>query len=371
MSILQNRKKTVFPQRLQSKLHLNIKMKLLAGVLASWVSAQYSNFYDYDQTYYGKSQVAQSEGYSPEVASVARTLGNGRICWSCLEETYTKCLLDDFSATTMRGDEKRHGAVYCQGEDYFCYISERRIIRHSENEWNYENGNPWQATNPIDVDHAELINGLAGADPSTEVRVQMGCQQPLSCLRQQWQNYQIQMGKSFQQGTVALVDGAYVPVGSQTEVRSGLCRHHNAWVDHASGLHTVNDQWRKHSWMGDTSQPGNGKVQDQGWGDRRFGAIERHFQRGKATESVCHHCCDPYLEYNAKGCNNVAATAYAVAAVDRVDETAEATDEANIFLLRPASETSLDWSSASGKPQYHGAFRNPHTQREKEVLGTT
>merc|ERR1712210_36800 len=137
------------------KLHLNIKMKLLAGVLASWVSAQYS-FYDYEQTYYasGKSQVAQSEGDSPEVASVARTLGNGRICWSCLEETYTACL----SGTAVRGDAKRHGAAYCQGEDYFCYISERRIIRHNENEWNYENGNPWQ-DDTTSIDHAELING--------------------------------------------------------------------------------------------------------------------------------------------------------------------------------------------------------------------
>merc|ERR1712193_493002 len=251
------------------KLHLNIRMKLLAGVLASWVSAQYS-FYDYEQTYYasGKSQVAQSEGDSPEVASVARTLGNGRICWSCLEETYTACL----GNTAVKGDEKRHGAAHCQGEDYFCYISERRIIRHNENEWNYENGNPWQ-DDTSSKDHAELING-------SELRVQMGCQQPLSCLRQ-----------------------------------------HYAWQDHASGTHVVDDEWRKFSWMNDASQPGNGKLETEGWGDRRFGATERHFQRGKGTESVCHYCCDPYLEYNAKGCNNVAATAY-VADVDRVDVAA-------------------------------------------------
>merc|ERR1712193_9226 len=258
------------------KLHLNIRMKLLAGVLASWVSAQYS-FYDYEQTYYasGKSQVAQSEGDSPEVASVARTLGNGRICWSCLEETYTACL----GNTAVKGDEKRHGAAYCQGEDYFCYISERRIIRHNENEWNYENGNPWQD------------------DTSSK--------------------------------------------------------------DHASGTHVVDDEWRKFSWMNDASQPGNGKLETEGWGDRRFGATERHFQRGKGTESVCHYCCDPYLEYNAKGCNNVAATAYVAA---------ESADEANPFMLRSATKGSLDWAGASGKPQYHGAFRNPHTQREKEVL---
>jgi hypothetical protein len=342
-------------------------MKLLAGVLASWVSAQYSNFYDYEQTYYGKSQVAQSEGLGPEVASVARTLGNGRICWSCLEESYADCL----GCSAVRGDAERHGAVYCQGEDYFCYISERRIIRHNENEWNYENGNPWQAS-IVNVDHAELLNGHADGDPSTELRVQMGCQQPLSCLRQQWQNYQIQMGVSFQQTSVKAVDDTYVPVGSQTEVRSGLCRHHSAWIDHASGTHVVNDEWRKYSWMGDTSQPGNGKTETQGWGDRRFGATERHFQRGKGTESVCHHCCDPYLEYNANGCNNVAATAMAVTAgtkITRFDAVAHATDdEANMFLKRPADKTSLDWTSASGKPQYHGAFRNPHTQREKEAL---
>jgi len=338
-------------------------MKLLAGVLASWVSAQYS-FYDYEQTYYasGKSQVAQSEGDSPEVASVARTLGNGRICWSCLEETYTACL----SGTAVRGDAKRHGAAYCQGEDYFCYISERRIIRHNENEWNYENGNPWQ-DDTTSIDHAELINGHGDADPSTELRVQMGCQQPLSCLRQQWQNYQIQMGKTFYQGTVNAADDAVVPAGSQTEVRSGLCRHHYAWQDHASGTHVVNDEWRKFSWMNDASQPGNGKLETEGWGDRRFGATERHFQRGKGTESVCHYCCDPYLEYNAEGCNKVVATTY-VGAVDRVDVAAETADEANPFMLRSSKKGSVDWAGASGKPQYHGAFRNPHTQREKEVL---
>jgi len=338
-------------------------MKLLAGVLASWVSAQYS-FYDYEQTYYGKSQVAQSEGDSPEVASVARTLGNGRICWSCLEESYTACLAAH-DPNTSKGDALRHGAVYCQGEDYFCYISERRIIRHNENEWNYENGNEWQSSTSS-IDHAELMNGHSGGDPSTELRVQMGCQQPLSCLRQQWQNYQIQMGKAMIQASVSAVDGVYVPVGSQTEVRSGLCRHHNAWEDHASGTHVVNDEWRKFSWMGDDSQPGNGKNVTEGWGDRRFGATERHFQRGKGTESVCHHCCDPYLEYNASGCNNVAATDFSGDAdLAKIDG---ATDENNIFLKRPADKTSLDWTSGTDKPQYHGAFRNPHTQRKKEAL---
>lgn len=334
-------------------------MKLLAGVLAGWVSAQYP-FYDYDQSYNnyaGKSQVAQSAGDSPEVASVARALGNGRICWSCLEESYEKCL----DTAPTRGDELRHGAVYCQGEDYFCYISERRIIRHNENEWNYENGNPW--VSPADVKHGELMEGHADGDPSTEVRVQMGCQQPLSCLRQQWQNYQIQMGTAFHQDNASGVDGAYVPVGSQTEVRSGACRHHSAWVDHESGTDVVDDQWRKYSWMDADSQPGNGKGETEGWGDRRFGAIERHFQRGKGTESVCHYCCDPYLEYSASGCNNVAASAY-----DAIADLSDAVDNANIFLSRPADKDSNDWSSNTNKPQYHGAFRNPHTQKAKGSL---
>jgi len=333
-------------------------MKLLAGVLASWVSAQ-TSFYDYEQTYYGKSQVAQSAGLGPEVASVARTLGNGRICWSCLEESYTDCLGTD----KVRGDAERHGAVYCQGEDYFCYISERRIIRHNENEWNYEDGNPWQS-DTSDRNHAELLNGHAGDGPSTELRVQMGCQQPLSCLRQQWQNYQIQMGVAMIQANVAGVDNAYVPVGSQTEVRSGLCRHHYAWQDHASGMHLVDDEWRNFSWMGASSQPGNGKTATEGWGDRRFGATERHFQRGKGTESTCHYCCDPYLEYDASGCNKDAATTF-TSTLARVDG---ADDETNIFLKRPANKGSLDWTSAANQPQYHGAFRNPHTQREKEAL---
>ena len=31
--------------------------------------------------------------------------------------------------------------------------------------------------------------------PNTNIRVQMGCQQPQACLRQQHQNYKIQIGK--------------------------------------------------------------------------------------------------------------------------------------------------------------------------------
>ena len=341
-------------------------MKLLAGVLAGWVSAQYP-YYDYDQIYTGKSQADQSGGAlftghtnSPEVASVARALGNGRICWSCLEESYANCL----GANAVRGDAERHGAVYCQGEDYFCYISERRIIRHAENEWNYEQGAPWQTVSA--VNHGELLNGAASGP--TEVRVQMGCQQPLSCLRQQWQNYQIQIGVAFHQDNSTQVDAQYVPVGSQTEVRSGACRHHYAWNDHEDGTFTVDDEWRAFSWMEADTQSGNSKASAQGWGDRRFGATERHFQRGKGTESVCHYCCDPYLEYNAEGCNHVAAEGFVASGAGQIADFSGAVKDSNIFLKRPANDHSKDWSSNTNYPQYHGAFRNPHTQVAKGIL---
>lgn len=315
---------------------------------------------DYYQNWYadidaGRSQVSQSEGTSNFVASVARTLGNGRICWTCdSDQGYSACLAGTAS----------QGPVYCQGEDYFCFISERRIIRHDENDFNFEFGAPWSAASARF--HQERLNGFA-ANSDGMIKITMGCQQPLSCLRQQWQNYQIVMGKTFYHGYNATkVDEAYVPAASQTEVRSGLCRHHRAWQDYASGIMTgeMDDEWRRFSWMGENSQSGNGKNAQNGWGDRRFGATENWQHRGKGTESVCHFCCDPYLEFNSNGCNHVAATAFKNA-VGSSGVLNGAAVEANIYLAQPSNSNSFAWS---GPNQYHGAFRNPHTQVAKSAL---
>ncbi|CAG5109907.1 Oidioi.mRNA.OKI2018_I69.chr2.g4376.t1.cds [Oikopleura dioica] len=320
---------------------------------------------DYYQNWYPeitqKSQVDQSGGNSTLVGSVARALGNGRICWTCdTDAGYTACLAD----TIQNGDALRHGASYCQGEDYFCFISERRIIRHDENDFNFEYGAPWSADEARH--HQERLNGFP-ANSDGAIKVTMGCQQPLSCLRQQWQNYQIVMGKSFYHGyNATLVDEAYVPAGSQTEVRSGLCRHYRAWQDYASGIPSgsISDSWRRFSWMEEDTQSGNGKSSQNGWGDRRFGSIERWQHRGKGTESVCYYCCDPYLDYNAKGCNHVAATAFK-SAVGSSGLLNGSPVEGNIFLAQPSNSKSSVWS---GPSQYHGAFRNPHTQVAKESL---
>merc|ERR1739848_702195 len=57
-------------------------------------------------------------------------IGNGRICWNCNERNYGDCLN---TGGPNLGDPARHGASYCIGEEYFCYIQERRIIRHDGN----------------------------------------------------------------------------------------------------------------------------------------------------------------------------------------------------------------------------------------------
>ena len=176
------------------------------------------NAVDYFQNLYsdqnsGRSQVSQTEGASQFVASIARTLGNGRICWTCdSDQGYSACL-----ASTAN-----QGPVYCQGEDYFCFISERRIIRHGENDFNFEFGAPWSAASARF--HQERLNGFA-ANSDGMIKIQMGCQQPLSCLRQQWQNYQIVMGKTFYHGYNATrVDEAYVPAASQENLKNQILK---------------------------------------------------------------------------------------------------------------------------------------------------
>lgn len=126
-------------------------------------------------------------------ARTSGSLGNGRICWHCSETSYGLCL-SDYSATHL-GDSVRHGASYCQGEDYFCFISERRVIRHDGNDYNYEMGQPWSAGSAtIYQEQNTADRSTSNTSTDTKIRVEMGCQQPSACLRQMNMNYKIDMG---------------------------------------------------------------------------------------------------------------------------------------------------------------------------------
>ena len=172
-------------------------------------------FYDYYGNAGGKSQTSQTGIDGQLMQSQARgTLGNGRICWHCSERSYGHCL----GGTAMIGDPKRHGAAYCTGEDYFCFASERRIIRHDGNDYNFEYGQPWSegpVTAPV-YQEENINHASSNMSKDTNIKVEMGCQQPHSCLRQMNMNYKIDMGmpvspslRSAARGSVKFSSGCY------------------------------------------------------------------------------------------------------------------------------------------------------------------
>merc|ERR1719431_195020 len=168
-------------------------MKLLAGLMAL-ASAQeadqgadrgFYGSYDYYGGYYGKSQgipMGDSDTLGMKVASNQnkQPLVNGRECWQCNEKSYGECLGADSNASN---DPVAHGQVYCKGEEYFCYI-----------------------------------------------HVQMGCQQPQACLRQQHQNYKIEIGKRWYNGASNRL--LTLPAGHVGLAREGLCRLGDDWNEY-------------------------------------------------------------------------------------------------------------------------------------------
>jgi len=349
-------------------------MKLLAGLVAAALANDWGYYYDDDAYYGGKSQASQtmfsSTPYTSYLASNQGLMGNGRICWHCSERNYGDCLIKDLAewktggsgtvlGSTQIGDAKRHGAAYCLGEDYFCFITERRIIRHTGNDENHYLYQPWSPNGGGTVPDMTESNGdfnTANKDANTYIKVEMGCQQPQACLRQQNMNYKINMGASFYGTTVPL---AFVPVAGYNPVREGLCRLGADWVDYASGKYS-GDAWRQGQWSSATY-------------DRRYGAVDHHYHFGKGTESVCHYCCDPLqeftsvtgsdglLHYGYLGCNyHAVASGKANIGDTNVDETVSD----NVFIKRQHNWKSPVWNHAS---QYHGMFRNPHTNKARQL----
>jgi len=288
-------------------------------------------------------------------------LGNGRICWHCNERNYGDCL-----GSANLGDPVRHGAGYCTGEDYFCYISERRTIRHDGNDWNWEMGQPWSPGTPgVTTYQEENIATNSNILKTTNIRVEMGCQQPMACLRQLNMNYKIEMGLPFHVNAAALPLGT-LPPGHGQLAREGLCRLGEDWLEYASGEYgAANSNWRMGNWQAFNS-------------DRRYGATKNHHHYGKGTESVCHFCCDPLIEfaatggnvdpfspYDYNGCNaNAFVDSSSISTGGSVDSAGNVAS--NLFLNRAHVWDTPVWNN---QMQYHGMFRNPHTQFPRKVAG--
>jgi len=284
-------------------------------------------------------------------------MGNGRICWHCNERSYGHCL----GAAPVIGDEVRHGAAYCIGEEYFCYISERRIIRHDINDYNFEIGQPWSTNGPTVYQEENIDHATSNQNQNTNIRVEMGCQQPMACLRQQNMNYKIDMGISFfQSGTIPVNTH---PVAKYPGLnREGSCRLGNDWLDYANGVH-ASDNWRNLHWR---------MIDPQ---DRRYGAVEHHYHYGKGTESVCHYCCDPLLEfaddsntatvYDYNGCNFNAVSAGQGTLSDGDFVDSQSSLHTNVFINRHQIWDTPVWYDHR---QYHGMFRNPHTQFPRKTM---
>jgi len=356
-------------------------MKLLAGLMAL-ASAQeadqgadrgFYGSYDYYGGYYGKSQaipMGDSDTLGMKVASNQnkQPLGNGRECWQCNEKSYGECLGADSNASN---DPVAHGQVYCKGEEYFCYIHERRIIRHDGNDYNFEVGQPWSAgVVPVTYQEENQRTDISNSNktPNTNIRVQMGCQQPQACLRQQHQNYKIEIGKTWYNGASNRLHT--LPAGHVGLAREGLCRLGDDWNEYAvGGTNAATDTWRKHEWR--NSPTNSNPLHDT---DRRYGAVRPYHHYGKGTESVCHYCCDALLEYDLTGntpCNYYAITGVDAnlgafsATVNTVDTADSGNIDSNIFLKRQEYWNNPTWYHAD---QYHGMFRNPHTQYKRTYI---
>lgn len=337
-------------------------MKLLSGlILAARAQELWGDYYNYNYnsgiTYDGKSQHVDDGVAGHQKASSTSLEGNGRICWHCSSRNYADCVAA--ATDPAEGDTVRHGAAYCVGEDYFCYISERRIIRHDGNDFNFEKGQPWSTGTATtyaedNVDNSDI----------KELKVDMGCQQPNACLRQQHQNYQIQLGHSFFSNTI--IDA--VPVSKTPNLnREGMCRLGREWLDYARG-NGHDHQWNK------AQADGNRFNDEEDTHDRRYGYTQNHHHMGKGTESVCHYCCDPYLERVAGfyGCNydaviNVGNNLFqpdVMSSSSTVDGETPAGTDGNLFRVRSRTYDSPVWSNAQ---QYHGPFRNPHSQYPRKT----
>jgi len=361
-------------------------MKLIAGFLAAALAQETDRWGYYD--YYGNGHAHDAKHQSSQTGTEGQLagnfagdatgntehgiLGNGRICWSCSERSYGTCLSVFDTATDSKniGDQARHGAMYCTGEDYFCFISERRVIRHDQNDYNFEQGQPWSSGTQTVYQEESISFSTSNQLKATNLRVQMGCQQPMACLRQMHQNYKIDMGLPFHtKETIPIATSAAAKFAGLA--REGLCRLGADWVDYASGQHSGSN-WRDGHWIG-------GSVRGT---DRRYGAVEHHYNYGKGTESVCHYCCDPLLEfsdssglYDYKGCNFNAvlpndllvsdSTISIDGATTNVAESADLED--NIFIERQQNWESPVWNNNG---QYHGMFRNPHTHYPRKTVTT-
>ena len=138
--------------------------------------------------------------------------------------------------------------------------------------------------------------------------------------------------------------------------REGLCRLGKDWLDYANGEH-ASDNWRS---------------QTDGFPDRRYGAVEHHYNYGKGTESVCHYCCDPLLErtssgvYAFNGCNyDAILTSVNTISTGGTNVDGGGTLTNNVFINRQQKWDSPVWYNGG---QYHGMFRNPHTQYPHKVM---
>lgn len=339
-------------------------MKLLAGFLAVALAQDEDRwgFYDYYGNSHGKSQTSQTGLNGNQIGQQKATvIGNGRICWHCEERNYGDCLN---TGGPNLGDSDRHGAAYCTGEDYFCYIHERRIIRHDGNDYNFEMGQPWSQGSEDTYQEQNTAFASSNMSKNTNIRVEMGCQQPQACLRQMHMNYKIEMGMPYhvQSSDVALTT---YPVVHGGLAREGMCRLGQDWRDYASGNHD-SDNWRMTNWR---MSPFNGVM------DRRYGAVRNHYHFGKGTESVCHHCCDPLIEfsddsdafgtpYDYMGCNFNAIMSNAdISSGGTVDGAGNL--DANEFLQRSHVWDSPIWYD---NRQYHGMFRNPHSQYQRNTV---
>jgi hypothetical protein len=247
-------------------------MKLFAS-LVGLAAAQ--DLYGFNYDYYG------NEGRNVQRDN---QIGNTRVCWTCDSKSYADCLV----ATAP------FGQVTCLGEDYFCFIEERR--KWGGNSKKYT-GEEYHNANQI-ADPKLWQDGSTAAD---HMRVLAGCQQPQACLVQASQNYAIEIG---------------LPFASSLDFNSKS----GAWMWDDSGYYNEGRCHHGHD-----------------------GALHV-FDHG---ESVCHFCCDPHKD--GDNCNKKD-----YAAKWNLDQTAEhAADPSRAFKPNSADSVNNEMSDS-----FHGMWRN-------------
>lgn len=252
-------------------------MKLFASLVGLAAS---QGLYGFNYDYYGTN-----EGRNVQEDN---QLGNTRVCWHCDSKTYAECI----AATGTFGS---HGSHVCLGEDYFCFIEERR--KWGGNSAKY-NGNEYHNQNQID-DGKLWQDGSADTD---YMRVLAGCQQPQACLVQASQNYAIEIG---------------LPFASSLDYNSKS----GAWMVDDSGYY---NEGRCHH--------------------GRTDATTVVFDHG---ESVCHYCCDPLK--NGSDCNK-----RDYSAKWNLDQTTEHGTATNSAFKPNSADSVNDEMSDS----FHGMWRN-------------